>query len=104
MFAYVRNRNTCRTQQIVAYFGEKETVNCGVCDICLKKKAQPMDAATFKRISDTVITCLNEQPLLFSLLQNKMPDVKRSDLMEVLQFLNEEGLVTRDDAGRLSAV
>jgi ATP-dependent DNA helicase RecQ len=104
MFAYARNRNTCRTQQIVAYFGEKESASCGICDICLKKKAQPMDAAAFKRISDTVITLLKEQPLLFSLLQSKMPDVKRSDLMEVLQFLNEEGLVVRDDAGRLSAV
>lgn len=104
MFAYARNRSTCRTQQIVAYFGEKEIASCGVCDICLKKKAQPMDAATFKRISDTVISFLQEQPLLFSLLQSKMPEVKRSDLMEVLQFLNEEGLVIRDDAGRLSTV
>lgn len=102
MFAYARNRTICRTQQIVTYFGEKEISNCGVCDICLKKKAQPMDAAAFKRISDTVITLLKEQPLLFSLLQSKMPDIKRSDLMEVLQFLNEEGLVMRDDAGRLS--
>lgn len=102
MFAYVRNRDTCRTQQIVQYFGEKEAAPCGVCDTCLKKKAQPIDAAAFKRISDTVISFLKEQPLLFSLLQNKMSDVKRSDLMDVLQFLNEEGLVVRDDAGRLS--
>ncbi|MBO9732930.1 MAG: RecQ family ATP-dependent DNA helicase [Chitinophaga sp.] len=102
MFAYVRNRDICRTQQIVQYFGEKDAAPCGICDICLKKKAQPMDAAAFKRISDTVISVLKEQPLLFSLLQNKMPDVKRSDLMDVLQFLNEEGMVVRDDAGRLS--
>ncbi|MBS0028742.1 RecQ family ATP-dependent DNA helicase [Chitinophaga sp. 22321] len=102
MFAYVRNRDICRTQQIVAYFGEKDIHNCGVCDTCLKKKAQPMDAASFKRISDTVISLLKEAPLLFNLLQTKMPDVKRSDLMEVLQFLNEEGLVMRDDAGRLA--
>ena len=102
MFSYVRNRDICRTQQIVAYFGEKDTHNCGVCDTCLKKKAAPMDAASFKRISDTVISLLKEQPLLFNLLQTKMPDVKRSDLMEVLQFLNEEGLVMRDEAGRLT--
>jgi len=102
MFAYVRNRDICRTQQIVAYFGEKDANSCGVCDTCLKKKAQPMDTASFKRISDTVISLLKEAPLLFNLLQAKMPDVKRSDLMEVLQFLNEEGLVMRDDAGRLA--
>jgi len=102
MFAYARNRDTCRTQQLVAYFGEKESTPCGVCDICLKKKSQPMDANGFKRISDNVMTLLKETPLLFSVLQNKLPEVKRSDLMEVLQFLNEEGLVVRDEAGRLS--
>jgi len=102
MFAYVRNRDMCRTQQLVAYFGEKDSTPCGVCDICLKKKSQPMDAAGFKRISDHVITMLKEEPLLFNMLQNKLPDVKRSDLMEVLQFLNEEGIVVRDEAGRLS--
>lgn len=102
MFAYARNRDTCRTEQLVAYFGEKESTPCGVCDICLKKKSQPMDANGFKRISDNVITLLKETPLLFSVLQSKLPEVKRSELMEVLQFLNEEGLVVRDEAGRLS--
>lgn len=102
MFAYARNRDTCRTRQLVAYFGEKESTPCGVCDICLKKKSQPLDANGFKRISDNVMTLLKETPLLFSVLQNKLPEVKRSDLMEVLQFLNEEGLVVRDEAGRLS--
>ncbi|NLR62024.1 RecQ family ATP-dependent DNA helicase [Chitinophaga polysaccharea] len=104
MFAYARNRNTCRTQQLVAYFGEKECAPCGVCDICLKKKSKPLDAAAFKRISDTVISYLKAEPLLFIALQGKMQDVGRNDLMEVLQFLNEEGLVFRDEAGRLSAL
>jgi len=102
MFSYARNRDICRTQQLVAYFGEKDATPCGVCDVCLRKKSEPIDAARFKRISDHVISMLKEQPLLFNVLQNKLPDVKRSDLMEVLQFLNEEGLVVRDDAGRLS--
>ncbi|SEV99027.1 RecQ family ATP-dependent DNA helicase [Chitinophaga arvensicola] len=102
MFAYARNRDACRTQQLVAYFGEKDATPCGVCDICLKKKAQPMDANGFKRISDNVITLLKASPLLFNVLQSKLPEVKRNDLMEVLQFLNEEGLVVRDEAGRLS--
>ncbi|MEC5147265.1 ATP-dependent DNA helicase RecQ [Chitinophaga sp. 212800010-3] len=101
MFAYARNSDTCRTQQLVTYFGEKNCAPCGVCDVCLKKKSQPLDASGFKRISDTVIDILKEQPLLFNALQTRLPDVKRTDLMEVLQFLNEEGVVGRDEVGRL---
>ncbi|WP_160713878.1 RecQ family ATP-dependent DNA helicase [Chitinophaga solisilvae] len=103
MFAYARNTDTCRTQQLVAYFGEKKAAPCGVCDICLKKKSAPLDTAAFKRISDNVIALLKQQPLLFPELQTKMPDVRKSDLMAVLQFMNEEGLVERDDSGRLKS-
>ncbi|MCW3461884.1 RecQ family ATP-dependent DNA helicase [Chitinophaga nivalis] len=101
MFNYVRNRDTCRTQQLVAYFGEKDSTPCGVCDICLKKKAAPLDAVAFKRIADTVVALLATQSLLLADLQTKMPDVKRNDLLEVLQFLQEEGRVKSNETGSL---
>ncbi|CAL1520577.1 ATP-dependent DNA helicase RecQ [Chitinophaga sp. MM2321] len=103
MFAYARNRDTCRTQQLVTYFGETDSTPCGVCDSCLNKKASPLDAAAFKRISDNVIYQLNDQPLLLTELLSRMPDVRKSDLLAVLRFMNEEGLLKRDAEGRLTA-
>ncbi|WP_143310689.1 RecQ family ATP-dependent DNA helicase [Chitinophaga vietnamensis] len=102
MFAYARNGHTCRTQQLTAYFGEKDTPACGVCDACLRKKAVPLDAAAFKRISDHVISLLNGTSLPYKDLQAKMTDVRTNDLLEVLQYMEEEGLIKRDETGKLS--
>ncbi|MGN7821696.1 RecQ family ATP-dependent DNA helicase [Chitinophaga sp. 22536] len=101
MFAYARNSDTCRTQQLVAYFGEKDATPCGICDVCLKKKSSPPDAASFKRIADNVTGILKDKPLLFAELYQQLPDIRRSDLMAVLQFMNEEGLLRRDEEGKL---
>ncbi|HVI46955.1 MAG TPA: ATP-dependent DNA helicase RecQ [Chitinophaga sp.] len=102
MFNYVHNREICRTQQLVAYFGETDCKPCGVCDICVKRKSAPMDAAAFKRISDNVISLLKEKALLFPELHSHMPEVGKSDLLAVLEFMNDEGLIKRDEEGRLN--
>ena len=104
MFTYARNRDVCRTQQLVAYFGEKDCTPCGVCDICGKNRARPMNAQIFKRISDTVIHHLKKAPQHFNALHLKMPDVKNSDLLEVVQFLVDEGVVVRDEAGKMGVI
>ena len=37
MIAYVKS-DSCRSAELVSYFGEKDAGSCGICDICLKKK------------------------------------------------------------------
>ncbi len=35
MAAYLDNDHTCRSRQLLAYFGEKHSHDCGCCDVCL---------------------------------------------------------------------
>ena len=37
---YVHEKQMCRTQQIVAYFGETLEKKCGICDICITQKRE----------------------------------------------------------------
>ena len=38
MIAYISNSEICRNQQLSNYFGEKNTKDCGICDVCENKK------------------------------------------------------------------
>ncbi|WP_205195124.1 ATP-dependent DNA helicase RecQ [Chitinophaga sp. Cy-1792] len=100
VFAYVRNSATCRTQLLVKYFGESGTPPCGVCDTCLKKKATALDAAAFKRITDTVMNLLQE-PVELDVIEQSCRDVSKNNLLEVLRFLENEGLIKRDISGKI---
>ena len=40
MTGYVENDRFCRSQMLLGYFGENDAPPCGMCDICLQKKAK----------------------------------------------------------------
>lgn len=101
VFAYARNRHVCRTQELVSYFGEVFKADCGVCDVCLKKKAAPVDRQAFTNISASVVAVLKIQAQPFTALIQTMPEVSEDDLIEVVQFLIAEEKIKRDADGIL---
>ncbi|WP_343701695.1 ATP-dependent DNA helicase RecQ [Chitinophaga sp.] len=99
--AYARNNNQCRTQQLVAYFGEKDARPCGVCDVCVKKEKGDLQSKEFGRLTTAIIAALNGKTSLQALMEKV--DAEESRVLETLQFLVAEGFVLRDEDGMLSA-
>ena len=100
MFRYIRNTGQCRTQTLVAYFGEKNDTACGICDVCVKNKTRPLDNTAVDHIAGVVIQHL-QQPISLSSLLQKLPDIPEDRLMDVLQFLVSEEKIIRDKDGIL---
>ena len=50
MLNYVENETTCKSMQLLAYFGEKDSKPCGICSVCTntKKNVKPQDTNTIK--------------------------------------------------------
>jgi ATP-dependent DNA helicase RecQ len=36
---YIQNDSVCRSQQLLSYFGEKSTIKCGICSVCISKNS-----------------------------------------------------------------
>lgn len=98
MFRYVRDQAHCRTRSLVAYFGEKDSADCGVCDVCVKKKTRPLDGAAVTHIAGRVIQQL-QQPAHLAALRALLPDIPEERLMDVLEFLVAEEKIIRDKDG-----
>lgn len=90
MINYVSNNNHCRSKLLLDYFGEDNTLNCGICDVCLEKnKTNNTNEKVIKLLKaegaqklNTIITKLNEEPnkvidAIRLLLDNK--EIKTSD-------------------------
>lgn len=100
--AYARNSEVCRTQQLVAYFGEQDAAPCGVCDVCVKKQKGGMKLKEFGELTKAVLGALQETRSLEALMQRVNAEEGR--VLETLQFLIAEGCVLRDKNGMLSAI
>ncbi|HJT72518.1 MAG TPA: helicase-related protein, partial [Chitinophaga sp.] len=98
---YARNIDTCRTQALVKYFGEKDTPSCGKCDICLQKKEKPLDGMDMARLAELLFEQLDAEPKHWSQVYEQLTDERESHLLEVMQYLIAEGRAGRDKDGRV---
>lgn len=55
---YASDSTVCRSQKLLAYFGEKNGARCGMCDVCLSKNQLGMSKYEFDTISEKIKTAL----------------------------------------------
>ena len=56
--AYLQNKNTCRNKQLLAYFSEVISDDCGICDNCLAKKHKN---TPIKTVSEAILKILEDK-------------------------------------------
>ncbi|PIF01197.1 MAG: recombinase RecQ [Maribacter sp.] len=56
IISYIRNTKTCRNLQLLHYFGESQSTECGRCDICKAKTELSANLITF--VSEEIIRLL----------------------------------------------
>jgi len=87
---YVSNTNTCRSVQLLSYFGEEKDIECGICSVCLAKHSSK--TYNFKDLQSAIIVALEERPLsarrLILLLE-----YDEAPILEVLKTLLEHDIL-----------
>ena len=80
--SYVENKNVCRIIQILDYFDEISTSNCGICDVCLsKKKPKKID------ISSQILNLLKNNKELSSIEIMHQLDSNKNEVLIHLRAL-----------------
>ncbi|REG94058.1 RecQ family ATP-dependent DNA helicase [Flavobacterium aquicola] len=83
---YVAEKNSCKSKMILDYFGEKTTVNCGICSYCITLTKPKKD---FNALSKKIIDLLQIEGLSSREIQNKTKNTA-DDIIFVLQQLLED--------------
>lgn len=89
---YAREEVICRSQILLAYFGEKNTKPCGQCDICLKQKETQVSEDEFATISEKVLQLLVDAPQPLAKLA-QLTAFKEPKLIKVIRFMMDQGMV-----------
>lgn len=85
---YAFSKDTCRSQLLLAYFGEQNS-DCGVCDVCLgKKQTLELNSKQYQLLKKEILNLLNTSPLEVSELTSALSkNAKEKDIRKMVQWL-----------------
>ncbi len=103
VIAYVHQREQCRTQLLLSYFGEEDYDHCGICDNCVNKARHRNDDQERTRYRVKVLELVAESNQLNEekLVQLLLPKDK-SMFLDLLAELIDHGELYYNDFGHLN--
>ncbi|MDR1810646.1 MAG: RecQ family ATP-dependent DNA helicase [Prevotella sp.] len=93
---YVERKDVCRSRMLLAYFGEKDSSDCGQCDVCMAKKKKRLTSAGFDVISGEVRQILSKRSVSIEELTGMLSAFPVEDVIEVIRFQLDRGLLVLD--------
>ena len=98
---YASDDNVCRSRQLLRYFGETHSQDCGQCDVCLSHKGEPDDEDKLATAKEHILQLLcDHQPHLITDINTiKLPshilDKALAELIDEELIHIEDGFIRR---------
>ena len=90
VIAYAENA-ICRSQQLLAYFGEKESEKCGICDVCLERNKVVLSKDDYERYRIKILKQLERTPLTVNEITEAFSIKKHAEVLKTIENLMDEG-------------
>ncbi len=104
MLNYTEQSSTCRQMVICTYFGEKEVVPCGKCDICLDNKRKLEQNANFNKAKKAILERTDNEWKRVEELLPANAHFAQALYKEVIRFLLDEKVIVMNDQNELKRV
>lgn len=97
MIGYVSGSEYCRSSALLYYFGEKNSIRCGRCDVCIAKQKE--ESAEALRI--TIKDLLKNNPMSVKTLCSKIPTLDESAITAAVREMIDYNIIGTDEDLRL---
>ncbi len=98
---YSESTHKCRSQLLLAYFGEIETAPCGQCDVCLEEKRKVLHTDEYENISNQIKQLLAVHPMELKMLINSITDVHEDKIIHAIQFMVDNDQIRYNETNLL---
>lgn len=92
LLQFIGNNSVCRSAQLLSYFGEHHTQNCGICDVCLHKKK-----VVTITVKDVISLFRNEESLTVPEICSLLNEKEANILILLRELLAEEKIHTKNN-------
>jgi ATP-dependent DNA helicase RecQ len=98
---FATTKHKCRSEILLAYFGEKDIYRCGVCDVCVERNKLDLSDVEFSSVSDQVKKIAQKEPTPITQIVNKINGVRDDKIIKVIQWLMENDKLISNEENRL---
>ena len=97
MINYVSGNDYCRSSALLYYFGEKNNIRCGRCDVCIaKNRKESTDNLQIK-----IKEILNNNPMSVKTLCSKIPSLDESLITDTVREMIDYNIIGTDEDMKL---
>jgi len=100
VIAYARSMEVCRSVQLLAYFGERGSKPCGLCDVCKGEHQTGISNSEFNEISIGIVQLLQNGGMETRELCGKIERNEKS-ILRVIRWMMDQGALGLNGAGLL---
>jgi ATP-dependent DNA helicase RecQ len=87
MIHYAESIHKCRSQLLLAYFGETNTDPCKQCDVCLESNKKVLHTDEFENISSQIKELLAVHPMKLKMLVDAVTDNPEDKILHTIQWM-----------------
>ena len=98
---YLDDNGICRTKKICTYFGDEIKNDCGICDVCRKKRTDALTGKKFDEILERIRISLAAGINNPEELESSFPNESIEDLRKVMNLLFAEGKLVVSGEGKI---
>jgi ATP-dependent DNA helicase RecQ len=102
MVHYCNSSGRCRSRQLIGYFGETESTNCGQCDVCLEEKQKQFSHAEFDEIMTEIVSLLSVRPHSLHDLVEDVTDHREEKVLKVIRWLIDNSEIEYNEQNQLA--
>ena len=102
MISYAESTNKCRSQALLAYFGDCGTKRCGKCDVCIERNKISLNELEFNNIVNIIKPLLRSRPYSLEEIVAAAPQVNEDKMLRAIQWLVENEKIIIDKERKYS--
>ena len=101
MIHYVSSKHRCRSQLLLAYFGEESSHRCGQCDTCIERNKSQLSKLEFDHMVEIIKPILKEKALMVDELIFTADTEEATKLLDAIHWLQDNGKIREDENHKL---